>query len=88
MTKIEFRAALTRNGFTVQSFADEFGVSIDTVYRWGGQAAIPRWVIRVLALCDQHGLAHVLGHRPPPQIPPPPPSASAITGARVIASAT
>ena len=68
MTKIEFRAALTRNGFTVQSFADEFGVSIDTVYRWGGQAAIPRWVIRVLALCDQHGLAHVLGHRPPPMM--------------------
>lgn len=64
MTKIEFRAALTRNGFTVQTFADEFGVSLDTVYRWGGQAAIPRWACRVLALIDQHGPAHVLGRRP------------------------
>ena len=66
MTKPEFRAALQRNGFTVQSFADEFGVSIDTVYRWGGQAAIPRWATRVLALIDQHGPAHVLGYRHPP----------------------
>jgi DNA-binding transcriptional regulator YiaG len=71
MTKPEFRAALTRNGFTVQSFADEFGVTVDTVYRWGGQAAIPRWACRVLALIDQHGPAHVLGHRPPLLIVPP-----------------
>ena len=77
MTKIEFRAALTRTGFTVQSFADEFGVAIDTVYRWGGQAAIPRWACRVLALIDQHGPAHVLGRRLPPLTPPPPRRAGA-----------
>lgn len=61
MTKPEFRAALRRNGFTVLTFADEFGVSIDTVYRWGGPAAVPRWATRLLALIDQHGRGHVMG---------------------------
>lgn len=77
MTKLEFRAALTRNGFTVQTFADEFGVSLDTVYRWGGQAAIPRWACRVLALIDQHGPAHVLGRRPVAMMLPLPPPTGA-----------
>jgi hypothetical protein len=85
MTKLEFRAALTRNGFTPQTFADEFGVSVDTVWRWGGQAAIPRWATRVLALIDQHGRAYVLGHRPIASSPIPatpaiPPSIEASSG--------
>ena len=66
MTRLELRAALQRNGFTVQTFADEFGVHAQTVYRWGGQDAVPYWVARVLALIDQHGHAHVLGYRRPP----------------------
>jgi len=63
MSKHELTEALRRNGYTLAEFAEEFGVATKTVYDWGSRYGVPRWVVRVLALMDQHGRAHVVGVR-------------------------
>lgn len=60
MTRDEFQHALRRNGLTVQEFADEFGLNFRTVYRWGADASVPRWAVKILAIMDQHGRGIVL----------------------------
>ena len=64
MTRDEFRSAVQRHGYRLTDFADDFGVTYDTVRRWGNGYGVPRWAIRVLALMDQHGRAHVEGPKP------------------------
>lgn len=61
MTKEEFQTALRRNGFSVQEFADEFGVNPETIYRWGGKASVPRWAVKIIGLMDQHGRGIMIG---------------------------
>jgi hypothetical protein len=61
MTREEFRSAVQRHGYRLTDFADDFGVAYDTVRKWGNGNGVPRWAVRVLALMDQHGRAHVEG---------------------------
>lgn len=61
MTKDELRQSLRRHHFTLQEFADEFGVSYETLCRWGASTGVPRWAVRLLGLMDQHGRAFVIG---------------------------
>jgi hypothetical protein len=61
MTRDEFRSAVQRHGYRLTDFADDFGVAYDTVRKWGNGNGVPRWAVRVLALMDQHGRAHVEG---------------------------
>ena len=61
MTSNEFRTAIKRHGYDLSDFAKEFGVSYDTVRAWGIRYGVPKWAVRVLALMDQHGQAHVVG---------------------------
>jgi hypothetical protein len=61
MSRDEFRAAVQRHGYRLADFADDFGISYDTVRCWGTRNGVPRWATRVLALMDQHGRAHVEG---------------------------
>ena len=65
MTKVEFRNAVNRHGYSLMDFALDFGLSYETVRHWGGRASVPRWVTRVLSLMDQYGRAHVGGASTP-----------------------
>ena len=64
MTGDEFHLALNRHGLTPSEFAEEFGVSVKTVYDWSYRSGVPRWAQRLVLILDQHGRAIL---RPPTQ---------------------
>lgn len=64
MTQDEFRSAIKRHGYTLAEFAEEVGVCYDTARKWGGDAAVPHWARRILALMDQLGRQTVSGPKP------------------------
>ncbi|WP_295401654.1 hypothetical protein [uncultured Thiocystis sp.] len=65
MTKEEFRAAIRRHGYTLAEFADDFGVSYDTVRRWGADYSVPRWTLCLLLVMDQYGIWPRVSQREP-----------------------
>lgn len=61
MTQAEFRSALKRHNVALGEFAGWAGMSRETVYKWGSTIGVPRIVVRVLSLMDQHGARAVMG---------------------------